>query len=53
MTTTQEWNNQVVITLGNAKDAIKLMRDILEKQTEAIHRLTERIEILEEKGKRQ
>jgi len=53
MTTTQEFNDQVVVTLGNAKDAIKLIRDILEKQTEAIHKLVERIEILEEKEKQQ
>lgn len=53
MTTTQEWNNQVVMTLGTAKDAIKVIRDIIEKHTEVIHKLTERIEILEEKGKQQ
>jgi len=53
MTTTQEFNDQVVVTLGNAKDAIKLIRDILEKHTDLIHKLVERIEILEEKEKQQ
>jgi len=53
MTTTQEFNSQIVITLGNAQQAIAMIRDILEKHTDAIHKLAERIEILEEKEKQQ
>jgi|GEM_PF-6145557 len=53
MATAQEFNSQVVITLGSAQKAIAVMREILEKHTDVIHKLVERIEILEEKGKQQ
>lgn len=53
MTTAQEFNNQIVDMLGNAKQAIAMIRDILEKHTDAIYKLAERIEILEEKEKQQ